>query len=212
MKKGILLSIALLLGASTCMAEETPMTEAEPYVISFEANMTTGFAWNGFVFSGDCVELDSAEGSYVTDEVDEADEPLCGVGGTTYYTLTPVKPGRSLVLFDYTQGWEPEFADRVVMLVTVDEDMHLEAMDITESSRIEGTVVSVDEETREVLMESEELGDLIATFEEDMELPFVDEEIMIYTDGIMTMSLPAHVNALAWETIPSELAREMETE
>ena len=50
-------------------------------------------------------------------------------------------------------------------------------------------------------------GLIIAVFDAGMELPVADEQIVIYTNGTMTMSLPAIMNVIAWGSVPSESAR-----
>ena len=202
MKKIIAILAAMLLTCTYAMADMIHETKA--VTISLDANATTGYVWSGFVIGGDSVVLNSAEGTYV---VDEAPEGLCGVGGQTYYTLIPVKPGTSIVVFNYARGWEPDAIEQRVVLADVDDDLNLYVSDVTEGGRIEGTVVSVDAENHSVLLNTESHGEIIATFDADMELPVADEQIVIYTNGTMTMSLPAIMNVIAWNSVPSNLAR-----
>ena len=51
------------------------------------------------------------------------------------------------------------------------------------------------------------IGEILARFSPEMSLPTVDEKIVIYTDGTMTLSLPAMMNVLAWCCIPPVDAR-----
>ncbi len=204
MKKTILAVATAFLLSCTGMAEEEAGT-----VLTFDANATTGYSWTGFVLGGDCVELDSAEGSYVEDDNPEM---LDGVSGKTYYKLKALKPGRGIIRFSYGQGWNPDTSEQTLILVDVDEDMKITTMDITESSMLEGVVMEVNPETHAANLESDRLGEVIVYFDEDEELPVEQEEICLYTDGTMTMSLPPIVNAISWGSVPSEDAREENTE
>lgn len=203
MKKMIAILAALLLTLSFARADSIHETKA--VTISLNANATTGYVWSGFVLGGDSVVLNSAEGTYV---VDEAPDGLCGVGGQTYFTLIPVKPGTSIVIFNYARGWEPDAIDQRVVLADVDEDLNLYVSDVTDGGRIEGTVVSVDADNHSVLLNTESHGEIIANFDADVELPVTDEQIVIYTNGTMTMSLPAIMNVIVWNTVPGLEARE----
>lgn len=178
--------------------------EDKSVTLSFEANETTGYIWTGFVIGGHSVELENELGSY---EVDDNPEMLDGVGGTTYFQLNPVAPGQSIVRFDYARSWEEGHDKRVVILADVDEDLNLTTTDITFSCMDVGTVTDVDEENHSVTYVSDSGDEVIATFDEELALPVMDEEICVYTTGIMTMSIPPIVNVLAWETLPSEYGR-----
>ncbi len=202
MKKMIAILAALLLTFTYAMADTIHETKA--VTISLDANPTTGYVWSGFVIGGNSVVLNSAEGTYV---VDDAPEGLCGVGGQTYYTLIPMKPGTSIVIFNYARVWEPDFMEQRVVLADVDADLNLYVADVTEHGVIEGTVVSVDADDYSALLMTETHGEIIACFDADMELPVADEQIMIYTNGTMTKSLPAIMNVIAWNSVPSDLAR-----
>lgn len=178
--------------------------ETNAVTIAFDANSTTGFAWSGYVFAGDSAILDSEEGTYI---VDSAPEGMTGVGGTTYYTLIPTQPGQSIVVFYYGRSWENDIATQYVLLADVDEDLNLSISDVTETGVFTGTVVSVDADDHSVMMQNEELGEVKVYIMEDMEMPVVDETIVIYTNGVMTCSLPASMGAIAWASVPSDTAR-----
>lgn len=196
----ILMIFALLLNVAA--ADEAMISKAQ--TISLRANETTGYQWNGFVLGGDSVTLNDSAGIYV---MDSNPEMLDGVGGQTYFTLTPVKPGCSIVIFSYARGWEPEPIDQRVLLADVDEMLNLFLTDVTESGVYDGEVISVDEEEHTVLLKTEQLGEVIARFDEAETLPVQNERIIIYTNGTMTMSLPAIVNVIAWQTAPDERGR-----
>lgn len=184
-----------------------PAHAEDTVTLDFDANATTGYAWTGFVLGGDSVELEDYEGVYVEDENTEG---LTGVGGKTTFTLKALQPGRSIVLFEYGRSWEMDIEQTAIILADVDEAGNLTTMDISDTSIIDGTVTEILEEEGSVMINNEVQGDIIAAFPEDMEMPFVDEDVRLYTDGVMTMSLPPMVNVLAWGSAPSELAREGE--
>lgn len=204
MKNLLVILVSLMMIVSFATAETF---EPASVTVSFDANMTTGYAWTGFVLGGESVELANTEAAYVSDPNPDM---LDGVGGTATFTLVPVKAGESIVVFTYGRPWEEDIADRQVVLASVDEQLNVTLMDVTESGVIEGTVISVDEEDHSVLLNAAVQGEIIARFDEDMALPVPDEHIVIYTNGTMTMSLPAIMNVIAWESVPGEEARGME--
>lgn len=66
---------------------------------------------------------------------------------------------------------------------------------------VHGTVAEVSEEG--ILVSSKENGDVFATLPEGMGLE-VGQEVTIYFNGVMTMSLPPRINALAVEILMEE--------
>lgn len=211
MKKIVLLSLSiaaaalLLTGTGAAQSVDKPGTAT----LVFDANMTTGYSWSGFVLGGTSVELDSMEGSYIEDP---NPQQLDGVGGETHFLLTAVDPGESILSFIYARPWEEAYETPTVILASVDEDLNITTMDVTESGVLSGTVTDVNEEEFSVILDTEQAGEVIARFPENDSLPVKDEQINIFTNGTMTMSIPAIVNVIAWNTIPSELARDKEPE
>lgn len=193
-----LILTAVVLAFSGAFAQ-TPAT----LTYTLDANATTGCAWTAFILAGDSVTLDSESGVYTPDEKSDG---LVGVGGTTVYTFTAVRPGDTLIRFRYGQPWSAEAYEERIILVTVDENMKL-TMRNAADGRMEGTVVRVDEAERTALLQTAAQGEVIATFGEADALPCEGENIIIYTNGTMTMSIPGIVNVLAWETVPGENAR-----
>ena len=189
------------------MAAAAPTGEAQTGTISLAANATTGYAWTGFVIGGDAVEIDSNEGTYVPDDNPDG---LTGVGGTTTYVVTAVQPGRRNLRFDYLHAGDRTSDRQKIYLAIVDEEMNLSLSDVTEHSPIEGVVTEIDAENRSATLNTADRGDVIVRFGENDGLPTQDEHIRAYTDGVMTMSLPPIVNAIAWEHVPSDLARDAE--
>ena len=202
MKKWIALLSAVLLTLSCAMAESSDTAHTE--ILSFDANPTTGYSWVGFVLGGEAVQLDSAEGTYIPDDQTGM---LCGAGGQTQYMVTAVKPGRSIITFDYRRSWENTSLEQKVYLAVVDQALNLSLMDVTETGVLQGKVLSIDEAEHTALIAHDAIGEILARFSPEMSLPAVDEQIVIYTDGTMTLSLPAMMNVLAWCCIPPVDAR-----
>ncbi|MGN0991331.1 MAG: protease inhibitor I42 family protein [Candidatus Ventricola sp.] len=194
MKKWIALLSALLLMLSCAMAESPDAGHTA--ILSLEANPSTGYSWIGFVLEGDAVHLDSAEGTYIPDEQTDT---MTGAGGQTQYAVTAVKPGSSIITFDYRRSWEDAALEQRIYLAVVDQELNLS---MTEAGVFQGTVLSLDEENHTALIEHNTLGEILAQFGPEMSLPALDEQIVIYTDGTMTLSLPARMNVLAWRCIP----------
>ena len=202
MKKWIVLLSAFLLTLSCAMAESPDA--GQPAMLSLDANPSTGYSWAGFVLGGDAVRLDSAEGTYIPDEQTDT---MTGAGGKTQYVVTAVKPGSSIITFDYRRSWEDTALEQRVYLAVVDQELNLSLTDVTETGVFQGTVLSLDEENHTALIEHETLGEILARFSPEMDLPALDEQILICTDGTMTLSLPATMNVLAWCRIPPVDAR-----
>ena len=205
MKKLIYILAALLLTVSIALADGIQETNA--VTVSLDGNPTTGYVWTGFVLGGESVLLTDPAGTYVPDD---APEGLSGVGGKTYFTLLPAAPGESIVTFTYARSWEPDFLEQRVLLANVDDDMKLTVSDVTEIGVITGTVISVDTEDCSAMLMTETHGELIVRFAPETQLPAENETITVYTNGVMTMSLPAIVNAIAWSSVPSDMARTAE--
>jgi len=202
MKKLLAILMTLTLMLTVAVAEE-PATE----MLVFGAN-PTGYSWTAIVMGGDSVTIDNTEGEYLAFS-DEAE--LDGEGGMLLFTLTAVKPGETIIVFSYARDWEPDSEiERVVVCAVVDEEMALSIETVTDSGMLSGTVTSVDAENHAVLMNNDRHGEIEAVFAEDMALPVEGENIVIYTNGVMTMSLPGIVNVIAWETVPGADARTAE--
>ena len=110
----LLLAAVFLFAFSAC-GKKTP----QEATISFSSNPTTGYTWYAFQ-SSDLFEISD---EYVADE---AAEGMTGVGGTHYFTLTPVKAGSCEVSFVYQRPWEAmELGDTYSYQVTVSNDMQI---------------------------------------------------------------------------------------
>ena len=129
MKRKTWLAALFALLALPCAAAESP---DHAQTISLDANPSTGYAWTGVVLTGSAVSLDSAAGVFVPDA---QDEPLTGAGGQTQYVLTAVRPGESVVVFEYARPWEDAPAERRVLLAVVDEALQLTLTDVTDAGQ-----------------------------------------------------------------------------
>lgn len=194
--------IALLLCVNLAAAETYRETNA--VTLALKANASTGYSWTAFVLGGDSVLTDSEEGTYITLATDEA---IVGAGGQTYFTLIPVQAGVSLIQFRYGRPWMQEAEKTLLVLAEVDENLQLHLTDVTDSSAIAGKVLSVNAAESSALLASEAHGEINVTFSDSTSLPAADEQIVVYTNGSLTLSLPAVANAIAWETVAPEIAR-----
>lgn len=223
MKKLISILCAVLMLFTCAIAEETNDTvtgEAEQMMNAFlneipepsvgtvtvtlDANITTGYEWTAFVIGGDSVVIDDENSCYVPDSNPDL---LDGVGGAHIFILNAVQPGESIVRFTYARGWDASSAEYVYLLFSVDEDLCIYTLDVTETGVYDGIVTAVDEQEHAVVLLTERMGEVIARFDENEMLPVEGEHIQVYTNGVATMSLPAIVNVIAWSTVPGEQAR-----
>ena len=222
MKKLISILAVLTLLVSCAAAEETDntiiggadaptsivLTKTEEaafgsITLPFEANITTGYGWTAFVIGGDSVEIDAENSGYVSDPNPDFRD---GVGGTHSFKLNALKPGESMIRFIYSRGLD-DVADESYMLVVVEDDLLICAMDVTEAGVYDGTVIEVNAEDHSAMLNTDRMGEVIAHFDENEALPVQGEHIMVYTNGTETMSLPAIINVIAWNAVPGEETR-----
>ena len=210
MKKMIAAVLALMMVFSLALASEEaaqPFTiyppKAAQTVFEFEGNPTTGYRWTAFLVKEGVVELNSVEGEYTEFE---HEEEMVGVGGMYRFELTAVAPGETIVLFHYGRGWEEEDMITKPYLVMVLEDGTMEIMDLEGYAPMIGSVVTVNEDGS-VLLNTETHGEVIARFPEEMPLPTEGENVKIWFNGVMTMSLPGQINVIGWESIAPVNAR-----
>lgn len=202
MKKFFVILMALLMISAAALADVTyypPKLE-----ITLEGNPTTGYEWTGMVVAGSAVSMTEQDWTYVSD--DETGT-LAGAGGTYHVILHPEHAGRAIVAFSYARSWENAPIEQQLWLITVSEDRTMTADNVTETSLLQGTVLQVMESDHSVLLQTGTVGEVIAHIAGEDAMPVEGEEIRIYTDGTMALSLPAQVTALGWSTIPGELAR-----
>jgi len=74
---------------------------------------------------------------------------------------------------------------------------------------MEGTVTEQLIEDNAFLMETELQGLVMVRLPEGMRMPNAEENVRVFFNGVMTLSLPGQINAFGMETIPNELARPM---
>lgn len=74
---------------------------------------------------------------------------------------------------------------------------------------VEGTVTEVDED-RVTILRGDELGEVVLTLPENAPELEIGQSVIAYTTGIMTMSLPPIMNAIAFEFEADEPAEEAE--
>ncbi|MBR6754080.1 MAG: hypothetical protein IKM05_08640, partial [Clostridia bacterium] len=72
------------------------------------------------------------------------------------------------------------------------------------------TAVEIMADEHMILAENETIGQVLCTFPEDMPLPTEGENIRVWFNGVMALSLPSRINVLGWETVAPPQARMME--
>ena len=219
MKKAFMILVALMMLVTGVMAEDvTPedaahaeevilfpfglVEEDGKYFIELEGNPSTGYIWTAFCIVGDVVNVKDAVilGGEQTDTV--------GAPVTYRFEVEAVNAGETIVVFRYFRPWEMVMEKEIPVLVNVDEEgkmffMYLEGMPM------EMTVVEVMEDEHMALMENENLGQVLATFPEDMPLPMAGENIKVWSNGVMALSFPGRINVLGWEVVAPPQARMM---
>jgi len=219
MKKILAILAALTLMIPFALAEETEIPEVETpevftvyppkaahAIFALPANPSTGYQWTAFFVKDGVAELVNPDGDYVADE---AEEGMVGVGGTHYFEITAVAPGETVLLLNYFRPTDPTDMMTNAYLVSVDEDGNLYVRDLEGAAPIIGQVTNIDEENHAVTLMTETHGEVIAFFSEDMPLPTMEENVKIWFNGAMTMSIPAQIGVIAWETIAPPQARPM---
>ena len=173
--------------------------------LPFKANITTGYQWTAFVIGGDSLEIDEENSGYVSDPNPDFRD---GVGGTHYFKLNALKIGESMIRFTYSRGLD-DVAEEIYMLIVVEDDLLMYAIDVTEAGVYDGIVTDVNADDHSVMLNTDRMGEVIARFDENEALSAQGEHIMVYTNGTATMSLPAIINVIAWNTVPGAEAREL---
>ncbi|MCR5138534.1 MAG: protease inhibitor I42 family protein [Oscillospiraceae bacterium] len=120
MKKLIVMVLAAMFILSACSKEELPV---QSVTLTLDSNPTTGFSW----------QVEQSEELFQVDKVytaDERPEGTAGSGGKETITLTPVKPGKTVVTLSYARPLEGgETADQVIYTFTVDRNLQVEMTD-----------------------------------------------------------------------------------
>lgn len=219
MKKAFMILVALMMLVTGVLAEENNCDEIVPteevilfpfglveedgkYFIELEGNPSTGYIWTAFCIVGDVVNVKDA----VILGGDQ--EGTTGAPATYRFEVEAVNPGETIVVFRFFRPWEMVMEQEIPVLVTVDEEgkmffMHLEGMPM------EMTVAEVMADEHMALLENENLGQVLATFGEDMPLPMAGENIKVWSNGVMALSFPGRINVLGWEVVAPPQARMM---
>lgn len=213
MKKFLSILFALMICCSVALAEDTqsPLFTVYPpkaasAVFEFDANPTTGYTWTAFIIRDGVVELVNPDGEYVTENAGD-DAQIVGQGGKHSFEITAVGQGETVICFHYLRSWEEAPEKTLTYLVSVDEEGTLYVQDLEGAAPLAGTVISVDEENRTALLNTETHGEVLAHFPEDLQLPVAEENVKIWFNGVMTLSLPGQINVIGWETVAPEQAR-----
>lgn len=120
MKKLIIMVLAAMFVLSACRKEELPVQSVS---LTMDSNPTTGFSW----------QVEQSEELFQVEKVytaDEQAEGTVGSGGKETITLTPLKPGKTVVTLSYARPWEGgETADQLVYTFTVDRNLQVKMTD-----------------------------------------------------------------------------------
>lgn len=213
MKNLMMMLMALMMMFTGSLAEDEMM--AQPFTlvenedgtfIELAGNPSTGYIWTVFPIVGDIVEVTDPEALPSQEE-----EPLDGAPVTYRIQVTALKEGETILVLRYMRPWEMDIQQELPLLVTVDAEGKMFFM-LLEGMPMEMTAVEIMEEDHTVLMESETLGQVIATFPQEMPLPGEGEQVKIWSNGVMALSFPGRINVLGWETVAPPQARMMDAE
>lgn len=203
MKKFIALILALLLSLSAALAEDAPRigcSKAGELLISVSGNPTTGYAWYATLLTDGVAKLESAEGEYTEDPHEEG---MVGVGGTYTFRLSPLAAGETLLQLKYFRSWERKTETEKVFLILVDDEGNIQAQELSEIAPLEALVTEVNAAERTALVKTDDGQEFLAHFPGEMTLPAVDEQVRIYFNGVVTMSLPGQITCMGWESVPT---------
>lgn len=173
--------------------------------IKVTGNPSTGYIWTVFPIVGDIVN--------VTDptpvEKETADEALEGAPVEYRIEVEALTPGETILVLRYLRPWEMDIAKECPILVNVDENNALFFMPL-DGMPWNLTAVEIMADEHMILAENETIGQVLCTFPEDMPLPTEGENIRVWFNGVMALSLPGRINVLGWETVAPPQARMME--
>ncbi len=94
--------------------------------ISFDANATTGYAWD-YTFDEEGI-VEEQSNSYDTDEHSEG---IVGYGGRQNYLFKAVKEGKTTARFSYRRPWDASsqiYSISVNLTVDTDRNIHITAI------------------------------------------------------------------------------------
>ena len=211
MQNLMMLMMALMMLFTSVSAEdvipEEPFTliqNEEGTFIEVTGNPSTGYIWTVFTIVGDIVEVTDPEALPA-----DTEEGLAGAPVTYRLQVTALQEGETILVLRYMRPWEMDIQKELPILVNVDAEGQMFFM-LLEGMPMEMTAVEIMEADHAALMESETLGQVIATFPADMPLPGVGEQVKIWSNGVMALSFPGRINVLGWETVAPPQARLMD--
>lgn len=203
MKKFIALVLALLLSLSAALAEDAPRigcSKNGELIISVSGNPTTGYAWWATLLTDGVAKLENPDGDYVEDP---HEEDMVGVGGTYTFRLSPLAAGETLLHLKYFRSFERKTEMEKLFLILVDEEGNIQAQELSEIAPLEALVTEVNEQERTALVKDGGEQEILVHFPGDMALPAVDEQVRIFYNGVITMSLPGQISCMGWESVPT---------
>ena len=128
MKKvsSIILALVLLLTSAVAFAEV--VADEKDFVITMSGNPTTGYDW---IFAVGDETLVAIEQEFLTGGdidkiagVEPTAEPITGAGGLFVFTIKGLKPGETVLAFEYKQPWDDESTVvGLTYIVRVNEDL-----------------------------------------------------------------------------------------
>lgn len=75
------------------------------YVLELDSNPSTGYTWNYTIADDSIVSIEEGEYKSSSD-----DKNIVGAPGTQQYIVHGLKEGNTVVVFEYSQSWEPDSA------------------------------------------------------------------------------------------------------
>lgn len=196
----MLLALSMTLGCIEGPAAVVPDTDAAPVSTPTEVHTFTlaidraDAEWSAFVLGGDSVVLHEATDGRLIRPGEETT-----LTDLKVFVLDAVKPGSSIIRIAKTG----DTSEEILLHVAVNDALMPDTTDVTESGVIEGVVTGTSEAERTVTLDTADRGEVIATIPDDSAMPVPNETVRLYTDGVMTLSLPPIVNAIAWSAVPS---------
>lgn len=115
-RAGLLLLIAILVSSSgAAMADTIDAMVGKEFVITLDANATTGYEWQlASPIDDNLVKLVSSE--YLPDKTD-----FVGSGGKSIWTFKAVRAGNAQISFKYIRSWEKDIppVKEVIYMVNI---------------------------------------------------------------------------------------------
>ena len=206
----IFLLAAILLVTCFAMAEMTePAAQPENEISTTDETVISEdtMAFEGEMieeeFVGECPEVFFVSG-YVMEVMEDGslliltndgEEIVIHLHEETINEIEDIQPGQ-FIIADYngmmTRSLPPQISAQHLYVYVMD-----------------GTVTEQLTEENAFLMETELQGLVMVRLPEGLRMPNVEENVRVYFNGVITLSLPGQINAFGMETIPGEMARPM---